>query len=275
MFNNPVLYRELKRVRLRQPTPARLGILLTIGLIVLWVYWLIFSWLRRDAAFNASSDTAATAWAIVVSLQYLLVCLVAPSVTANAITQEKEQQTWEMLVFSRLLPGEIILGKLFARMVTVLFVILLFLPIALFCCLHAQAHSSGTVWTHVSWGQFWAVYIVMLISGVFFATFGLYMSWRLKRTIYALMATYTFVGGGLVIGTALLTSALTSLTGSYSFFEKCPLMWINPIQMMSEAMSPNRPDDTLFLLYGLFCYILATLLMLWRMIVGFRRTAYE
>ena len=53
-------------------------------------------------------------------------------------------------------------------------------------------------------------------------------------------------------------------------------MWINPVAMMVFAFNPeNTPNSGLFLIYGLLCYVMLTLLMLWRMIVGFRHVYIE
>src|SRR5207244_484503 len=125
-------------------------------------------------------------------------------------------------------------------------------------------------------GQLLGTYAVMLISAFLFATFGLYMSWLLKRTLYALMLSYTFVMGGLLLATAMITGALATLFTDPQFFERCPLMWINPAFMMGLAANPDSfPNARLFLIYGLLCYVVLSLLMLWRMIVGFRRFAYQ
>ena len=68
---------------------------------------------------------------------------------------------------------------------------------------------------------------------------------------------------------------LSSLVGDYNFFTNCPLMWFNPIQMILEVMTPSRTLDSLNLIYGLIGYAALTALMLWRMISGFRRFAFE
>jgi ABC-type Na+ efflux pump permease subunit len=274
MISNPVLRKELLlRFRMRQGRGAQAGVGLAVLLALGCLYYLICRWLINDR----DPQTAQTAWQIVMSLQYLLVGLIAPSITANAITQEKEQQTWEMLVFTRLHPSEIIFGKLLARMASVLLLMLLFLPLMLFCWTRAAA--GGTLSTYyVTGSEVGAVYLVTLVSALFFATFGLFASWFLKRTLYAIMASYTLVIGGLTISTVLVTQMIGSLVEDNRFFEKCPLMWINPVQMMVWAVSlhsPNTSSDPLYLCYGLLCYAGLTVLMLWRMIVGFRRFAYE
>ena len=271
MINNPVLKKEMLRLLLRQSSTTRIGLLTALVLPIGLLYWKIFQWLLEDA----SPGSGHSAWMAVVCIQFAVIVLVAPSITANAITQEREQQTWEMLIFTRLLPGEIILGKLLARMVSVLLILALFFPLTLFAWLHAP--HLGDPSTSVSVGQFLGAYIVILLTALFYATFGLFMSWLFKRTIYALIMSYTFVIGGLVIGTALVTYVISLLFMDTGWLttNKFPLLWVNPILLIQVSVAPDSQADTPYLIYGLLCYAVLTVLMLWRMIAGFRRFAYE
>jgi ABC-type transport system involved in multi-copper enzyme maturation permease subunit len=270
MIGNPVLRRELMRGRLRQPRATLIGIALAIFALLGWIYYEAITSLLSDPSPTVGHD----AWRLVVSIQFALLCLLAPSATANAIAQEKEQQTWEMLLFTRLMPGEIILGKLLARMAFLSLVIALGLPIALFAAMRADSNGI-TSEAYVSAGRFVGTYITMFMCTLLFATFGLFMSWLLNRTLYAILSSYTFVVGGLVLGTTMVAALLSMLTNDGNFFSRCPLMWFNPIQMMSEAIAPGQHLDTIFLIYGLIGYGVVSALMIWRMIAGFRRFAYE
>jgi hypothetical protein len=112
---------------------------------------------------------------------------------------------------------------------------------------------------------------------MFYATIGLYTSWLLNRTIYSIMAAYTVVIGGLVVTTGIVAGLAAMILGSVidDPFSKFPFMWVNPIMMVSEAMDPKgAPNTMLFLVYGLIVYLVLTLLIIWRMSVGFRRFAY-
>ena len=118
--------------------------------------------------------------------------------------------------------------------------------------------------------------LAILISALFYTTFGLFMSWMMKRTIYAIMMSYTFVIGFLIIGTTLITGILSMSMTDGNLFSTCPLMWINPVNLMIFAFLPDTtPNASLFLIYGLLCYVMLTMLMLWRMIVGFRQVVVE
>src|SRR5436853_7899869 len=53
-------------------------------------------------------------------------------------------------------------------------------------------------------------------------------------------------------------------------------MWINPVYLLYYASSPdNSANSTLFVIYGLLCYIVGTLVLLWRMVLGFYHFSYD
>lgn len=272
MINNPVLHKELfMRLRLRQSVQVRTGILLAILFSLGTLYYFVIRLLLEDT----NPDSGTSAWRWIVALQYTLIVLITPAVTANAITLEKEQQTWDMLLYTNLTPGEIIFGKLIARLALLCLLLVLFLPLSLFAWLHSVVlGASGS--EAVSLGQFVLTYVVLFVSMFFFSTAGMFLSFYLKRTLYSIMGAYTFVVGGLIIGTTLVTFILASLFTNEHLFEYCPLMWINPVMLMGQALNPNSfPNGKLYLIFGLFSYIVFSLLMLWRMIYGFRRFAME
>lgn len=268
---NPVFRKELlMRLRFRQWS-ARVRIGVSIGIIVSLgiIYWLLFKLLidHSDAAYGR------TAFGVCIVLQHIVVCLISPIIAANAITKEKEQQTWEMLVATRLTPIEIIMGKLIARLIIIFILLLLFFPITLFSWAHwvvldlTNTGNSPILILLMS-------YAMLIVCTIFFGTIGLFLSWLMRRTLYVILLSYTIVIGGLLIGTGLISSALPTT----AFSDKNPLLWINPAMMCSEALSLSTFDDrsgTIYLFYGLFCYILMTLLMIWRMTIGFRRFAYD
>lgn len=280
MISNPVLRKEMMtRWRLRKGAPGRLGALIAILVCIGLFHWYFLDWLT-NADRHPSHGWDKNVWYWVIGLQYTLLCLMTPATAANAITQEREQQTWDMLVFTRLKPAEIILGKLMGRMLPSLALLTLCLPLTLLSAFVSQVNSgnfgpNADYFSYsVSFGEFLAAYAVMLVTALFFTTLGLFLSWCFRKTLYALMMSYTVVVGGLTIGTTMLTIAFSMLVQDHNFPEHFIGMWINPVYMMWQALEPSK-DGPLYLICGLLIYLLLTALMLWRMIAGFRRFARE
>ncbi len=254
------------RLRFRQiPMAAKIG----VGVVIFAALSLFYGMIGKALLDNRTPDAGHTFWGTCIAIQYLLVCLVAPVVTANCITQEKEQQTWEMLIFTRLTPAEIILGKLVSRLAIVFLGLALFFPMTVFCWLHSAiltTHIEGT--SRI--GEFVMTYAVIVISAIFYATVGLFISWQMKKTIFAIMVSYTVVIGFLFLGTGLVYWMLQSRFTDSTFTAKFPLLWVNPLYLIGYAMSPdNSSNSNLFVVYGLLCYVVASVALLWRMIAGF------
>jgi len=281
MIANPILNKELF-IRMRhthQPLPQRIGIGLVIAILLAFIYYETITSLNRS---HSPSDGYAL-WAGTMLVQSIFILLITPVAATNAITKEREQRTWEMLVFTRLTPAEIILGKLAGRMFSTFLVLIIGLPVALISTWYADlAHSVSS--EYISLSRFCIVYLTQIIMGLFFTTFGLFMSLLVKRTLYAVMASYTFVIGVLLVATLFITVILSTLLGNYDFMTRCPLMWFNPGMMITNMLSNDSwgttapqgsYSGTLYLAYGLVGYALLTGLMIWRMIACFRKYAYE
>lgn len=278
MIANPVLHKELiTRLRLgQQSKQMRLGIGLIMVLLLGFVYYQVI--INMQKSHNTSDGYAL--WVATMWLQCGFILLITPIAAANAITKEREQRTWEMLIFTQLSAAEIILGKLAGRLVSTLMVFLLGLPISLIAMYYADLSGPNSA-DYISVGRFCGVYLAQIIMGLFFTTVGLNLSLVMKRTLNALMASYSIVIGGLVIVTSVVTTMLAWLLGNANeFFTRCPLMWFNPLMLIWWLLNPDRGSTSdsyagLSLLYGLIGYALLTALMIWRMIANFRRHAYE
>jgi ABC-type transport system involved in multi-copper enzyme maturation permease subunit len=282
MIQNPVLRKELMvKLRLRRGAHAQNGVIIAIILLIGIFHLYFIDWLLKDN----QGDNGRTTWAWFVCLQYTLICLMTPAVAANAITQEREQQTWDMLIFTRLTPMEIIFGKLMGRLLPSLGLLILCFPLTLMCVIVSYLGLDGS-WSGlagaadgqqyvVTPGEFFGAYAVMFLTAICFTTLGLFLSHCTRRTLYALMLSYTIVVGGLLIGTMMLTGALQMFVRDFGFFERFPLLWINPAYLMMQVMSPVKPYGGVYLMGGLILYLVFTLLMIWRMIAGFRRFSTE
>src|ERR1043166_5064031 len=106
--------------------------------------------------------------------------MLAPALTANAISQEKEQQTWEMLLFTLLSGPEILLGKLMARIIPMLALVGAFFPFMLFC------FARGTLGP----GVFLTTYAVLAVWIFFLTVVGLFMSWAFRKTATSIATSY-------------------------------------------------------------------------------------
>ena len=139
---NPILLRVVSAGgRRRQHLAIRVAYLSALAVIV--VIGVI--WVQSNAGSSASlADLAKSATHVfkwLSLIQLFLVCVLAPLFTAAAITQEKDSQTYSILLSTPLTNGQIVLGSLFSRLFFVF--VLLIAGIPLFCILMVYGGVTG------------------------------------------------------------------------------------------------------------------------------------
>src|SRR5690349_6909718 len=251
-MENPVLAKEL-RIRLRslQSVPVRWSVGLVIVAIILLCYQQAIGALLKDG----TVDTAKGAWVGAFFIQTTLIWLFCPALAANAVTQEKEQQTWEMLVFSLLTPLQILSGKLIVRMLPIVLLLLAFVPFNLFCVYMGGAHFSDLI----------LAYLVFAIWIAFMTTVSLFMSWAFRKTASAISMSY-LVLFALAIGTLLLEATLSAGAGSAD----SPIIWLNPGRVASALIDPTDYKAGRVILLSSLTYLSISAFLFWRMVTQFR-----
>jgi ABC-type transport system involved in multi-copper enzyme maturation permease subunit len=254
MFDNPVFIKELKaKYRARQSNL----VLMTMGaLILLLIFWFYFEALRYLLINSRTTGKEGWTWAVII--QTLILWIVGPSLASNAISQEKEQQTWEMLTFTLLKPREIVIGKLAARSLPLLLLFLAFFPFMVFCI------SFGDI------PLYWLpkTYLVFGICSLFILTLSLFMSWAVRKTATAIALSYLVVAY-LVIGTALIESVIAGSLGND--FDS-PNFWLNPMRITVALLGAfEYKNEFTVLLFSQTVFIVSTAVMLYIMFRGWER----
>ncbi len=87
-----------------------------LGLLVVVVLWQLFTGTSRLRAISPNLPRHPLSFSSTMSyLQLGLVALLSPIFTAGAITQEKDSQTYDILLSTPLTNGQIVLGSLLSR----------------------------------------------------------------------------------------------------------------------------------------------------------------
>jgi ABC-type Na+ efflux pump permease subunit len=125
----PVLFYDLVRHSRR----ARLFLLRTGFLLLLWFFlWSAYNSRPRYSGSDPAQDAARLAslfFEVLFSVQFGVLLLVTPALTAGAITEERERKTLPFLLATDLRNHEIILGKLASRLALVLLLLISSLPV--------------------------------------------------------------------------------------------------------------------------------------------------
>ncbi len=231
----PVLMKEMRSRMRGRRAPVLLfittAIAIGIGLIIISSQW---GDNYRDpvAMARTLAETGRNLFTGLTILQALLCALVAPALTAGAISLEREQQTFDFLLLTRLSSGNIVLGKWLSSLSFVFIILLCTLPVVAICFI-----LGGVDPAHFCWSV-----AVIVATTCCFGAIGIYSSSRTNRTATAaslaflLCLAWTFLP-------ALLLESLKSVLE----------MWVND----------NRPirDFTLLLTLSAVLAIISTTLV--------------
>ncbi|MHB0936354.1 MAG: ABC transporter permease [Armatimonadota bacterium] len=181
----PVLMKEMRsRMRgIRAPILLFIttGLTVLVGLLIIGTQWSSFAD-ESYGGYNNMADIGKSLFIGLVILEGILCSLIAPALTAGAISIEREQQTLELLLLTRLSCTNIVLGKLLSS--------LGFLVVMLLCSLPVWAISF--LLGGVDPGQlFWSLALIF-VSVTLFGAIALYCSTRFAKTATAVAVAYCF-----------------------------------------------------------------------------------
>src|SRR5687768_18135179 len=124
---NPILLRVVEAGGRR-----RRDLFIRCGYLGLLIFLVIFSLVSSGTGGASLGELAKTSAGIFQRMSYLqlgLVALLAPVFTAGAITQEKDSQTYDILLATPLTNGQIVLGSLLSRLFFVIALLISGIPI--------------------------------------------------------------------------------------------------------------------------------------------------
>src|SRR5690348_10305973 len=131
--------------------------------------------------------------------QLILIAFVTPALTAGAIAGEKERQTYELLLTTRLSSVSIVLGKLLTSLAYVVLLLLLSLP------LFAMAFLFGGIGLK----QLGLTFLILLVAALAIGSISLLVSALIRRVQIATALSYVLVFA-LVLGSGIFANLLFS-----------------------------------------------------------------
>ena len=218
---NPVLRKELtSRMSIRRMSKANhLALTLFIAVVLPIVYLIIARVLFINSSVRDGRDIfGVIAW----GCQMAFAVLLAPTVTSGVITLEREKQTWNALLLSRLTSWEIVWGKLLGSVVPALAMQLIFIPILIMAAL-----KGG-----VSLGSFFGAEVFVVFCTFFYGIIGMFFSWLCRRTQLATASAMATVMISVVASPVLLTvwQSFTYQAKPETFIP----LWTNPFFVMMQ-----------------------------------------
>ena len=232
---NPILSKEL-RSRMRSfKLPLLISIYLgLLGLIALAYYWSQSQTLASDG-FNP--DIGPQIYVLLATFQLLLLAFVAPALTAGVINGEKERQTFDLLLCTRLSSASIVLNKLLASISLIILLIISSLPV------FSIVYFYGGV-LMVDIGR---VFLIYLTTAITLGVIGLFCSSIFKRTQISVAVSYIIVFF-LLIGTLIIAIFMQSMGNSRGMApNSIPFIaYFNPLVALYSIFPSQGPGMDIF-----------------------------
>lgn len=170
-----------KELRLRLRRERTIWVLIAYLLVMTLLGFLFIS---RTSAFNSNSvgTVGLGLYTLLVFVQLFLIMFITPAFTSTSINGEKERQTFDLLLCSRLSAFELVAGKLLAGLANALLLIAASIP------LFSLVFFFGGVGPM----QVFQATLIFVITAIVVGTFGLFCSTLLKRPQVSTAIAYMF-----------------------------------------------------------------------------------
>lgn len=238
---NPLLAKEL-RIRMRTwRTFAMVSLyLLGLGGFALMFFAAMFSSVRMG--YETLAGLGRNLFAFLAILQFGLVSFTVPALVGNAVSGERERQTFDLLACTQLTPWGIVRGKLTAALSAVVLLVVASLPLYGFVFLM----GGVSPWELV------AFFAIMLLTALFIGCWAMMFSSLFRRTVTSIIASYAltlFLMGG----TLILASLIEMLTYSGGTSLTYLLLILNP-WVLFEWIFPSVVEDILSSIFYNYTY---------------------
>jgi ABC-type transport system involved in multi-copper enzyme maturation permease subunit len=215
---NPILVRVVsgksRRVRHLWLRFAYLGVLLFVVMIAL-----IRSGGEGGGSLADLAKTASQTFLVASFTQLALMCVLAPVFTADAITQEKDAQTFNILLTTPLSNAQIVLGSLFSRLFFVLTLLISGLPVFFITMIYGGVTTAQIV------QSFALAAATALLTG----SLAIAMSMSKVGTRRTIFSFYVMIGIYLLAGYALGRWSATWIAQAPKNAAGIQLSWLAPL----------------------------------------------
>lgn len=221
---NPIIVKELRsRMRGGRPYLILSGYLFGLCLICYGVIR-IFEAQAQSGTAIISAHVGQGLFAALALAETLLITFLTPALTAGAVSSEREQLTYDLLLATPLRPGRILSGKLIAALSYVLLLIFAAVPLGSVIMLFGGVAPKDLL----------KVLLLLLAIALAAGMLGLLCSTIAKRTLRATIMTYLIIMT-LIVGAYLLVAVRTATT-TFGPPSSSRLMAISPFGAMTSIV---------------------------------------
>lgn len=221
---NPVLLKELK-VRMRGWKAAGI-IALYLFILTFVAMFIIYTNFMDPYSSTISPQVSIGAYSGLAVIQFVLIMFFVPALTSGAISGEREKQTLDLVLCTKLRPISIITGKLFASTGQTLMLIVASIPL----------FSTVFLFGGISIKEIIQLFGFYIVTAVTIGCIGIFYSTVLRRTTAATVFTYGTLAF-LCFGTVFIGVFYIRIFYQWNYQGFLPILYANPLAGFSSLLA--------------------------------------
>lgn len=159
-----------------------------------------------------------------------VIVLVAPGLTAAAITTEKQRRSLDLIFSAPVRPRYLLVGKMIAGLRYLMMLLILALPVVSVCVVMGGA----------TWGDVIGSFLNLLNAGIVMLAIGLLMSSVIQTTIGAILASYAAIGVYCFLTGGLAASAIGAIGAGMGSGQSYEAPWFgNLVPFTASVTAPT------------------------------------
>lgn len=232
---NPIVKKDLKVIS--RSMKIAWGVFIYEMVLALVFFLAIYIIFDAASSYGYTSDyqNFMALFPAIAGVEFFIIALIMPIITASAISGEKEKQTFDLLMTTVMTPRAIVRGKVESAVIRMMVFIVGSIP------LMALSFTIGGL----EWWNLFVTMIAFLIFAILTGSMGIFASTITKKSITAIILTYVFYfifGTMSVFPTLIIVLTSTFASGNVISI----LMLINPVAAVIEMFMLMLGGDTLF-----------------------------
>ncbi len=251
-FYNPVLASSLKTRMRGWRTAAAVTAYLGVMLFIAYVFFKISfaNEVMHYLSVSANRSVGLRVYMLLAVLQFALILLVTPAQTAGVISSEREMQTLDLLLCTKMSPFSIIIGKLLSSLAFILLLVISSIPLFSLVFLFGGIAPEDVA----------MLFLFYIITAFAVGSIGIFYSALFKRTVVSTVVSYVtifFLGiVSIILGVYMMSLHYSQLPRPSDYYVPF-VFYINPTIGLSDLLyrqagvtAPNPYYGILALLFG-------------------------
>lgn len=229
---NPVLASSLKTRMRGWRTAAAVTAYLGVMLFIAYIFFKISfeNEIMHSLSVSANHSVGLRVYMLLAVLQFVLVLLVTPAQTAGVISSEREMQTLDLLLCTKMSPLSIIIGKLLSSLAFILLLVISSIPLFSLVFLFGGIAPEDVA----------MLFLFYIITAFAVGSIGVFYSALFKRTVVSTVVSYVtifFLGiVSVVLGVYMMAVHYSQVPRPNDYYVPF-ILYINPAVGLSDLLS--------------------------------------